>query len=90
MVQMPTFRQFVDEARKHGVEEGKSNNPVTGPRGQETFQYLRRPSEPEVIVPATMHDDTRLTPGLLSYWMRRLKIPPEVFGLPLGFLDGPF
>ena len=85
---MPTLREFVEKARQLDITEGTAKQKAIGPRGEETFRFLRRPDGPIVILP-NIEDSERLTPIVLSNLCRRLGISPAEFNLDLGFLQDP-
>ncbi len=86
---MPTLREFVEKALTYGVTDTTSKRHVTGPRGEETFRYLRKGDGPIVIL-TNIAEDERLTPVVLSNLCRQLDLPPADFGLTSGFVQDPF
>lgn len=71
--QMPTLRQFIDEAKKHGCTEGYSKSELVGPRGSARVHYLIGPNG--VVYPLPdIKDDDRLTPTIMASIARALQI----------------
>lgn len=84
---MPTLREFVErvKALSHEITEGTETDPATGG----TIRYLRRGQGPLAILP-DIPDTEPLCPAGLSSLCRVLEIPPDTFGLDLGFLHDPW
>ena len=88
MSAMPSLREFVAKALSHGIVEGKAAERVMGPGGEEEVRYLRRPNGPAHVLP-NIGEEESLDPFVVSSLCRQLKIPPEEFGLTLGFIQNP-
>lgn len=88
-IQCPTLGEFIERVRdKFDVVEASSTSRAIGPRGEESFRYLRRGQGLPVVLPS-MSDTDRLSPVLLSSLCRQLDIPPQEFGFNLGFIEDP-
>ena len=88
MSPMPSLREFVEKAVRHGVIHGTATEHVVGPLGEEEVRYLRRPDGPAHVLP-NIGEEESLDPFVVSSLCRQLAIPPEEFGLSLGFINNP-
>ena len=88
MSAMPSLREFVAKALSHGIIEGKAAERVMGPGGEEEVRYLRRLNGPAHVLP-NIEENESLDPFVVSSLCRQLEIPPEEFGLTLGFIQNP-
>ena len=88
LAKMPTLRQFVAKACSLGCTEHTSKSGMVGPRGKVKYRYLKNNKGAFVIL-QDIHDDVRLTPIVLSNYIRRLGLDPSAFGFPIGLLKDP-
>jgi hypothetical protein len=61
---------------------------MVGPRGKVKYRYLKN-SKGAFVILQNISDDDRLTPIVLSNYIRRLGLDPTVFGLTIGFIRDP-
>ena len=71
--QMPTLREFVDQAKAAGCEEVPIPGPIMGPKGPANIRCLQGHNGSIAVLP-DMDEDEHLTPTVVGNLCRRLKI----------------
>jgi hypothetical protein len=74
----PTLGSFIERARDFGASVRHSAAVVEGPGGRVRFAYLWIDSERFVELP-NMSVDARLSPDMVDYMARRLRISTDEF-----------
>lgn len=83
MRQSLTLQQFVEQAGRYGCVLKTTTVTVTGPRGVEKWEYLKRGDNFLAVLP-NIDDDELLTPTQQRSLIDQLNLPALEFGLDFG------
>ena len=87
MVPMPSLGEFLAKLSGHGVVVLEAKNHAMGPKGEETYRYLRNSNGAIVILPK-IEDGDVLSPTVVSAWCRELGVScQDEFGFDLTVAD---